>query len=65
VGFDALEDAKKAIAAGKMEASVAQFPAEMGKSAVESAVKAMHGETLPPDIVVKLEMVTKESLSSR
>jgi ribose transport system substrate-binding protein len=65
VGFDALEDAKKAIAAGTMEASVAQFPAEMGKSAVESAVKAMHGEKLPPDIVVKLEMVTKDSLAPR
>src|SRR5918994_514495 len=31
VGFDALDDAKKAIAAGTMEASVAQFPAEMGR----------------------------------
>jgi ribose transport system substrate-binding protein len=62
VGFDALDDAKKAIAAGTMDASVAQFPAEMGKIAVESAVKAMRGEKLPPDIVVKLAMVTKESL---
>src|SRR5215212_3731348 len=63
VGFDALDDAKKAIAAGTMDASVAQFPAEMGKIAVESAVKAMHGEKLPPDIVVNLAMVTKDSLS--
>jgi ABC-type sugar transport system, periplasmic component len=63
VGFDALDDAKKAIAAGTMEASVAQFPSEMGKIAVESAVKAMHGEKLPPDIVVNLAMVTKDSLS--
>jgi hypothetical protein len=31
----------------------------MGKAAVESAVKIMAGETLPPDIMVKLEMVTK------
>jgi ribose transport system substrate-binding protein len=63
VGFDALDDAKKAIAAGTMEASVAQFPAEMGKIAIESAVKAMRGEKLPPDIVVNLAMVTKDSLS--
>jgi ribose transport system substrate-binding protein len=63
VGFDALDDAKKAIAAGTMEASVAQFPSEMGKIAVESAVKAMRGEKLPPDIVVNLAMVTKDSLS--
>ena len=44
IGFDALDDAKKAIEAGTMEASVAQFPYEMGKAAVESAVKVMNGE---------------------
>jgi ribose transport system substrate-binding protein len=60
VGFDALDDAKKAIEAGTMAASVAQFPYEMGKAAVESAVKVMAGEKLPPDIMVKLEMVTKQ-----
>jgi ABC-type sugar transport system substrate-binding protein len=33
----------------------------MGRVAVESAVKAMRGERLPPDINVKLELVTKEN----
>src|SRR5918993_3632429 len=61
VGFDALDDAKKAIAAGSMEASVAQFPYEMGKAAVESAVKGMNGEKIPGDIMVKLEMVTRDN----
>ena len=61
VGFDALDDAKKAISAGTMEASVAQFPYEMGRVAIESAVKVMRGEKLPPDINVKLELVTKEN----
>ena len=63
VGFDALDDAKKAIAAGTMDASVAQFPAEMGKVAIESAVKVLRGEKLPPSIMVRLEMVTKATLS--
>jgi ribose transport system substrate-binding protein len=62
IGFDALDDAKKAIAAGTMDASVAQFPAEMGKAAVESAVKVIHGETLPADINVKLALVTKDNV---
>src|SRR5918995_3115844 len=62
VGFDALDDAKAAIAKGTMAASVAQFPYEMGKAAVESAVKVMNGEKLPADIMVKLEMVTKENV---
>ena len=65
VGFDALDDAKKAIAAGTMDASVAQFPSEMGKAAIESVVKAIRGEKLPGSIMVKLEMVTKESLVRR
>jgi ribose transport system substrate-binding protein len=59
IGFDALDDAKKAIAAGTMEASVAQFPSEMGRVAVESAVKVIRGETIAGDIKVKLELVTK------
>jgi ribose transport system substrate-binding protein len=62
VGFDALDDAKKAIAAGTMEASVAQFPAEMGRVAVESAVKAIRGESVEADTKVKLELVTRQSL---
>lgn len=59
VGFDALDDAKKAIEAGTMAATVAQFPYEMGKTAIESAVKILAGEKLQADIMVKLEMVTK------
>src|SRR3954464_3681264 len=62
IGFDALDDAKKAIAAGTMEASVAQFPSEMGKAAVESAVKVIHGEKIADDIKVKLELVTKDNV---
>ena len=53
IGFDALDDAKKAIAAGTMEASVAQFPSEMGRVAVESAVKVIRGETVPAEIKVE------------
>jgi ribose transport system substrate-binding protein len=60
IGFDALDDAKTAIAAGTMAASVAQFPYDMGKAAIESAVKVVRGETVPPEIMVKLEMVTRE-----
>ncbi len=62
IGFDALDDAKKAIAAGAMAASVAQFPSEMGRAAVESAVKVIRGETVQPDIKVKLELVTRHNV---
>jgi ribose transport system substrate-binding protein len=62
IGFDALDDAKKAIETGTMDASVAQFPAEMGRAAVESAVKVIRGETVPADINVRLALVTKDNV---
>jgi ribose transport system substrate-binding protein len=59
VGFDALDDARKAIEAGRMEASVAQSPAEMGRLAVESAARLLRGEPVPPDQQVAIQLVTK------
>jgi ribose transport system substrate-binding protein len=59
VGFDALEDARKAIDAGRMEASVAQSPRDMGRLAVESAAKLLRGETVPQDQKVPIALVTK------
>ena len=59
VGFDALDDARKAIAAGRMEASVAQSPRDMGRLAVESAAKLLRGETISADQKVPIALVTK------
>src|SRR3954454_14327405 len=59
VGFDALDDARKAIAAGSMEASVAQSPRDMGRLAVESAVKLLRGDAVPDDHNVPLLIVTR------
>ena len=61
LGFDAVDDARKAIAAGTMAASVAQFPREMGRSALESAIKILRGEAVPADQGVRIELVTKEN----
>ncbi len=59
IGFDAVEDAREAIAAGTMIASVAQFPSEMGRIAVEDAAKLIRGEKPPADQRVRIELVTK------
>jgi ribose transport system substrate-binding protein len=61
LGFDAVDDARKAIVAGTMAASVAQFPQDMGRSAVESALKVLRGEAVPADQGVRIELVTKEN----
>jgi ribose transport system substrate-binding protein len=64
IGFDAVDDARKAIASGAMVASVAQFPSEMGRVAVESAAKVLKGETVPADQRVRIELVTAATLAS-
>ncbi len=65
VGFDAIDDARKAIQAGTMAGSVAQFPSEMGRMAVESIVKVIRGEKVAPEQKVRLELVTKDNVGSR
>jgi ribose transport system substrate-binding protein len=57
IGFDAIADARQAIKAGTLAASVAQFPDEMGRMAVESAVKIINGEALPSYLPVKIDLV--------
>lgn len=59
IGFDAVDDARKAIASGTMAASVAQFPSEMGRVAVETAVKLIKGEKVPADQRTRIELVTQ------
>ena len=61
LGFDAIDDARKAILDGRMDATVAQYPDEMGRSAIEAAVKALRGESVPADISVRIGLVTKDN----
>ena len=60
VGYDAVEDAKKAIAEGTIVASVAQFPSEMGRVAVETADKLLKGQAVPAEQLVRIDLVTKD-----
>ena len=62
VGFDAVEDARKAIRDGTMLGSVAQFPDEMGRLAVENAVHAVKGEPFEADAKVRIELITRENV---
>jgi ribose transport system substrate-binding protein len=65
VGFDALDDARKAIEAGRMDASVAQSPREMGRIAVESAARLLRGESVPADQKVSIALVTKTATGAQ
>lgn len=60
VGFDATDDAVKAVNDGKMAATVAQKPAAIGETAVQTAMKVAKGEKVENFIPVDLELVTKK-----
>jgi ribose transport system substrate-binding protein len=57
VGFDATDDAVKAVKDGKMAATVAQKPAEIGQKGVQTAVKVVNKESVEKFIPVSLELV--------
>jgi ABC-type sugar transport system substrate-binding protein len=63
VGFDALPDEVKQIEAGKEDATVAQFPAKMGELGLDTLLKAVNGEDVPPTVDTGTEIVTKENAS--
>ena len=59
VGFDATDDAVKAVKSGKMAATVAQQPDLIGSLGVETAIKVLNNENVDAFIPVELQLVTK------
>ncbi|MGH9202567.1 MAG: ribose ABC transporter substrate-binding protein RbsB [Vicinamibacterales bacterium] len=59
VGFDAIADALAAVKAGTMAATIAQQPKEMGRLAVEAAVKILTKQKVAKFTPVPLKLVTK------
>lgn len=57
IGFDAQDDARKAIQQGRMAATIAQNPREMGRLAVVSASRLLKKETLPAEQPVPIDLV--------
>ncbi|MFN2513671.1 MAG: sugar ABC transporter substrate-binding protein [Pyrinomonadaceae bacterium] len=61
VGFDASDEARKAVLSGTMDATVAQSPATMGAMAVENAYHLIKGEPVKEEFVVPIKLITKEN----
>jgi ribose transport system substrate-binding protein len=59
VGFDATDDAVKAVNEGKMAATVAQKPAEIGQKGVQTAMKVFKKESVEKFVPVSLELIKK------
>lgn len=59
VGFDATEDAVSAVKDGKLGATVAQKPFEIGSVGVEVADKIINKEKVPENVPVELELISR------
>ena len=65
VGFDAFSEAREAVLKGTMDATIAQSPAEMGRLAIENAALLLRGQTVPEEVSVKIELITKENAAEK
>lgn len=63
VGFDGTPDGLTAVKAGTLYASVAQQPTELGKIAVENALKVAEGKSVEKSVMVPVKVVTKENVA--
>ncbi|MGL5533504.1 MAG: ribose ABC transporter substrate-binding protein RbsB, partial [Plesiomonas shigelloides] len=59
VGFDGTEDGIKAVQRGKLAATIAQQPDQIGSIGVETADKVLKGQPVEANIPVPLKVVTK------
>jgi ABC-type sugar transport system substrate-binding protein len=62
VGFDGTADGLAAIKKGTLVATIAQQPAELGKLAIELAVKAIKGDKIKKTVPVEVVSVTKTNV---
>ena len=62
-GFDGTADGLTAVKDDKMIGTIAQQPKELGKVAVENALKAIGGETLAEAVPVPVKTVSKENVN--
>ncbi|MFG2308530.1 substrate-binding domain-containing protein [Streptomyces sp. NPDC048566] len=63
IGFDGTPDGLKAVSAGTLYASVAQQPRELGRIAVDNALRAAGGGTVRETVKVPVKVVTKENVA--
>ncbi len=59
VGFDATDDAKAAVAEGRMAATVEQQPSLMAEIAVQTAMQIIDGESVDDFIPVDVRLITE------
>ncbi|MER5430640.1 substrate-binding domain-containing protein [Streptomyces sp. NPDC002588] len=63
VGFDGTPDGLSAVKNGTLYASVAQQPSQLGRIAVDNALKALRGEQVAETVKVPVKVVTKDNVA--
>ncbi|MFI6035291.1 substrate-binding domain-containing protein [Streptomyces sp. NPDC051315] len=63
VGFDGTPDGLNAVKNGTLYASVAQQPSELGRIAVDNALKALQGKKVQQTVKVPVKVVTAENVA--
>ncbi|MEU2772733.1 substrate-binding domain-containing protein [Streptomyces sp. NPDC007162] len=63
VGFDGTPDGLTAVKDGTLYASVAQQPSQLGKIAVDNALKAVQDKKVDPTIKVPVKVITKANVA--
>ncbi|MCS6817749.1 MAG: sugar ABC transporter substrate-binding protein [Blastocatellia bacterium] len=62
VGFDATQEALRAVKAGQLQGTVAGHGFEMGKRAVELAIRTLRGEPVEKHVEIRPTLVTRENV---
>ena len=66
VGFDATPEARAAISSGgPLKADAIQYPEVIGRRAIETVYRAIHGDSVPPLVAVPVGIVDRDSLVQR
>jgi ribose/xylose/arabinose/galactoside ABC-type transport system permease subunit/ABC-type sugar transport system substrate-binding protein len=63
VGFDGTPDGLTAVKTGTLYASVAQQPSQLGRIAVDNALRAAQGKKMQTTVKVPVKVVTKENVA--
>lgn len=63
-GFDALDEARQAIATGELQATVDQQADLQGYTGVDYALRLMRGESVPPVTMIDVIIIDAESLTA-
>jgi ribose transport system substrate-binding protein len=66
VGFDATPEARAAISSGgPLKADAIQYPEVIGRRAIETVYRYLHGDSVPPLVAVPVGIVDRDTLMQR